>query len=108
MTMAIDCPSPKIILKAMQTLEATPIQVMVNPEIEKIANMSKIAFLDDIKYDDNSKCEFDSLEDAYKALFEESLKIKAKKLKVNNTSLKINVVNDLNLRMQIRLMKFLP
>lgn len=94
---------------------------MVNPEIEKIANMSKMIIillfciykcrfdpLDDIKYDDNSKCEFDSLEDLYKALFEESLKIKAKKLKVNNTSLKINVVNDLNLRMQIRLMKFLP
>lgn len=51
--------------------------------------------MDDIKYDDNSKCEFDSLEDLYKALFEESLKIKAKKLNVKNTSLKINVVNDL-------------
>lgn len=51
--------------------------------------------MDDIKYDDNSKCEFDSLEDTYNALFEESLKIKTKKLKVNNTSLRINVVNDL-------------
>ena len=48
----------------------------------------------DIKSNDNSKCKFDNLKVSYNALLEESLKTKAKNLKVNNKVLKINVIND--------------
>ena len=50
--------------------------------------------LKDIKSNDNSKCKFDNLKVSYNVLLEESLKTKAKNLKVNNKVSKINVIND--------------
>ena len=48
----------------------------------------------DIKFNDNSKGKFDNFKVSYNVLLEESLKTKAKNLKVNNKVSKINVIND--------------
>ena len=39
-----------------------------------LASINLVDHLNDIKYDDNSECKFDNLEDVHKALLEESLK----------------------------------
>lgn len=39
-----------------------------------LASINLVDVLNDIKYDDNSECKFDNLEDVHKALLEESLK----------------------------------
>lgn len=46
--------------------------------------------MNDVNSDNGSECEFNSIHDAYEALPEESLKIKAKSIKVNYWALKVN------------------
>ena len=51
----------------------------------------------DIEYDDDVKCELASLHSSYKAMLEESLKIKTDSIKVHNRALKVNELdNSLN------------
>ena len=51
----------------------------------------------DIEYDDDVKCELTSLHSSYKAVLEESLKIKTDSIKVHNRALKVNELdNSLN------------
>ena len=63
--------------------------------VESINSGSNL--MHDIEYDDDVKCELASLHSSYKAMLEESLKIKTDSIKVHNRALKVNELdNSLN------------